>query len=282
MLLKSGLYIVSTPIGNLDDITIRALNVLKHSTIIFCEDTRVSKKLLLKHNITEPKLQVYNDYSDEKDRDLICSLIDRGEVISLVSDAGTPLISDPGYKLIKTLKSRGYFIEVIPGVSSPIAALTLSCLPSDRFLFLGFLPKTIIAQHKIFAELSNIKASLIFFDSAKRVLQSLKTAKDVLGNREACVARELTKLYQEARTDNLEELIKYYDTNPPKGEIILLISGRDVENSTHNIQENLEKLLKLYLSKGLTAKNATSLAYEQFKNSCSKQEIYSLANKIKK
>ncbi|WPY00404.1 Ribosomal RNA small subunit methyltransferase I [Candidatus Trichorickettsia mobilis] len=283
MLLKPGLYIVSTPIGNLDDITIRALDVLKRSTVILCEDTRVSQKLLLKHNITQARLQVYNDHSDAKQRALVCALIDNGEIVSLISDAGTPLISDPGYKLIRVLRDNGYHIDILPGVSAPIAALTISGLPSDRFLFIGFLPKTTIGQQKIFTELLEIKATIIFFESAKRIVQSLSAAKAVLGNREAAVARELTKSYQDLRYGSLTQLIEHYQQYPEqlKGEIVLLVSGHADEKESAATLENLERVLKLYLTKGVTPKNATELTHTQFKSFYSKREIYSLANKIK-
>ncbi len=206
MILKPGLYIVSTPIGNLDDITLRALTVLRSSTIILCEDTRISRKLLVKHNI-QAKLHMYNDLSSAVDRENIKAWIDNGEIISLISDAGTPLISDPGFKLVKDLKILNYHIDAIPGVSSLITAITISGLPSARFLFAGFLPKTTDSKKKIFTEFSNINATLIFFETAARLQHTLQTALTVLGNREICVARELTKLYQEVKTGYLEDLI---------------------------------------------------------------------------
>ena len=158
---KPGLYIVSTPIGNFEDITLRAISILKNSDIILCEDTRISQKLLAKHDI-HTKLQIYNDHSDEKHRENIISLIKSGNIISLISDAGTPLISDPGYKLVRDIRNLNCHIDVVPGVSAPVTALTLSALPTDRFLFHGFLPKTIESKKKIFSELVNLKATLIF------------------------------------------------------------------------------------------------------------------------
>lgn len=280
MIFKPGLYIVSTPIGNLDDITLRALQTLKNSTIILCENTRNSQKLLAKHNIRS-RLELYNDHSDERMRKNICSYIDEGQIISLISDAGTPLISDPGYKLIKELKSRNYYIEAIPGVSSPIMALTLSSLPSDRFLFAGFLPKTTEKKKKVFKELSTLKATLIFFETANRLSQSLEIASAIFGSREICVARELTKLYQEVKVGEIEEIKDYYSKNPPKGEIILLISGLKKEKDPDTLIINLEQLLKSYFNDGFTAKTATEKAYDNFKNQFTKKEIYSIANLLK-
>ncbi|MEY4463837.1 MAG: Ribosomal small subunit methyltransferase [Pseudomonadota bacterium] len=277
MILKPGLYIVSTPIGNFEDITLRAISTLKNSDIILCEDTRISQKLLAKHDI-RTKLQIYNDHSDEKDRENIISLIKAGNIVSLISDAGTPLISDPGYKLSRDLRMLNYHVDVVPGISAPITALTLSALPTDRFLFCGFLPKTTESKKKFFSELVNLKATLIFFETAPRLINTLSVAKEILGNREICVARELTKLYQETKTGNIDEIIKFYQNNILKGEIVLLISGNIQEQ---NQQTNLEKFIELCLSKNLSSKTTTELAYEKFKDVYSKKEIYKLVNESK-
>lgn len=279
MSLKAGLYIVATPIGNLDDITIRALNILKNSTIILCEDTRISTKLLAKHNISA-KLQIYNDHSDETKRQLICNLIDQGHVISLISDAGTPLISDPGYKLVRSLKQQGYFVDTAPGACSVIAGLTLSGLPTDQFLFCGFLPKTTEGKRKIFLELSKLKATLIFFESANRLNDSMSLALEVLGNRECCVARELTKLYQEAKLAPLSELINYYEIHNAKGEIILMISGYDPAADEQLTIPNLEQEIMFHLSQNISAKSAAALAHKKFSGKYSKTEIYKLTQKL--
>ena len=241
MIFKPGLYIVSTPIGNLDDITFRALETLKNSTIILCEDTRISRKLLAKHNI-KTKLQIYNDHSDSQEREVICTLIDNGAVVSLISDAGTPLISDPGYKLVRQLRKLNYHIDVIPGVSALTAAIAISGLPSDRFLFAGFLPKTIEGKKKIFTELVNTKATLIFFETASRIERSLHTALDILGNREVCVARELTKFHQEVKSGLIENVINFYKQNIIKGEIVLLVSGTSEEVNATALADDLKKI----------------------------------------
>ncbi|WP_342278379.1 16S rRNA (cytidine(1402)-2'-O)-methyltransferase [Candidatus Tisiphia endosymbiont of Myopa tessellatipennis] len=279
MIFKLGLYIVSTPIGNLDDITLRALETLKNSTIILCEDTRISRKLLAKHNI-KTKLQIYNDHSDDQEREFIRTLIDNGAIVSLISDAGTPLIADPGYKLVRYLRKLNYHIDVVPGVSALTTSITISGLPSDRFLFAGFLPKTIEGKKKIFTELSNIKATLIFFETASRIEQSLHTAFTVFGNREVCVARELTKFYQEVKFGLIEDVINFYNSNIIKGEIVLLISGTS-EPHKALLADDLKKFIDLYLSKGWSAKSVTDIANENFGRSYSKKEIYSIVNKIK-
>ncbi|MCC8398826.1 MAG: 16S rRNA (cytidine(1402)-2'-O)-methyltransferase [Rickettsia endosymbiont of Labidopullus appendiculatus] len=280
MIFKPGLYIVSTPIGNLDDITIRALETLKNSTIILCEDTRISRKLLAKHNI-KTKLQIYNDHSDHQEREVIRTLIDNGAIVSLISDAGTPLISDPGYKLVRQLRELNYHVDVIPGVSALTTAITISGLPSDRFLFAGFLPKTIEGKKKVFTELASIKATLIFFETASRIEQSLHTAFAVFGNREVCVARELTKFHQEVKSGLIENIINFYKQNIIKGEIVLLISGTSEEINAATLADDLKKFIHLYLSKGWSARSITDMANENFGRSYSKKEIYATVNRIK-
>ncbi len=242
MKLQPGLYIISTPIGNMLDITYRAIETMKNSDYIFSEDTRVTKKLLEKHQITA-KLSVYNDHSDEEVRNYIKNLINSGSVVSLVSDAGTPLISDPGYKLVRDLQNEGLFVDIAPGVSSPIAALTLSGLPSDRFMFLGFLPKTIESKRKIFTELENLKATLIFFESPNRLTSSLEVALEVLSDREAVVAREITKLYQTIKRGKISQLLDFFLNNQAKGEIVLLISGEKVEIKIDDLEEEIKDLI---------------------------------------
>ena len=274
---RPGLYIVSTPIGNLNDITIRAIETLKNSDIIFCEDTRISAKLLAKHNITG-SLSIYNDKSDETTRKYIIKNIEAGKVVSLISDAGTPLISDPGYKLVREVKEKGYFIDIAPGVSAPIAALTLSGLPSDRFIFAGFLPKTDIGKEKVFLEFAEVDATLIFFDRSTRIVDSLQAALKILGNREANVSRELTKLFQESRTSDIESLIKYYSHNLPKGEIVLLISGK---KSLESSEEKLITEIKNLLILDTHTKDITQQLFQKYHKHYKKSKIYKICNSLK-
>lgn len=274
---RPGLYIVSTPIGNLNDITIRALETLKNSDIILCEDTRISAKLLAKHNITG-SLSIYNDKSDQTTRKYIIKNIEAGKVVSLISDAGTPLISDPGYKLVREVKEKGYFIDIAPGVSAPIAALTLSGLPSDRFIFAGFLPKTDIGREKVFLEFAEVDATLIFFDRSTRIVDSLQAALKILGNREANVSRELTKLFQESRTVDIESLIKYYSQNLPKGEIVLLISGK---KSLESSEEKLITEIKNLLILDTHTKDITQQLFQKYHKHYKKSKIYKICNSLK-
>ena len=277
MNLRSGLYVISTPIGNLSDITLRALDVLKSSDIVLCEDTRVSGKLLAKHGI-KASLKVYSDRSDGSLRNLIKKFIIDGKIVSLISDAGTPLISDPGYKLVRKLKTEGFYIDVIPGPCAIITALTLSGLPTDKFLYSGFLPKTKEKKKKVFKELSLLDTTLIFYETANRLVQTLETALEVFGDREANVARELTKLHQESRLASLSELLEHYKSIPAKGEIVFSISGKVEKSVSDSV---IGKELSALLSKGKSAKTASDTVFGKYKGQFSRKNIYhGIVNKI--
>ena len=217
-----GLYIVATPIGNLGDLTLRAAAVLKSADVIAAEDTRVTAKLLRHLGVKVP-LVAYHDHSDERVRD---TLVERAasEVVALVSDAGTPLISDPGYKLVRDARAAGRHIVTLPGPCAAIAALTLAGLPTDRFLFAGFLPSKAKARGDAIAELAGVRATLVVYESGPRLGASLAALAAGLGNREAAVARELTKLYEECVTGTLTQLAARYADAPPKGEIVVVIA----------------------------------------------------------
>jgi 16S rRNA (cytidine1402-2'-O)-methyltransferase len=280
MYLKPGLYLVATPIGNLEDITLRALDILKNSDIVLCEDTRTSQKLLAKHNI-KAGLQIYNDHSNERARVSIINSINAGKIISLISDAGTPLISDPGYKLVKEVQNLGLFVDIAPGPCSVIAALSLSFLEPDKFFFGGFLPKTTQGKNKIFSSLLQLEATLIFFESPNRLLDTLKTAYSIFGNRKASVAREITKLYQEVKTCGLKELVDFYEHSAPRGEIVLLISKNAEIADQDTVDQGLQRELKLFFTHGISPKTASEIIAPRYKTLYSKAEIYRMANKIK-
>jgi 16S rRNA (cytidine1402-2'-O)-methyltransferase len=221
MALDPGLYIVATPIGNLGDITARAAGVLGGVTAVACEDTRVTGKLL-HHLGIKQKLIRYDDHASEATRDHILGLA-AAAPIALVSDAGTPLISDPGYQLVVAARELGIAVTSIPGPSAVIVALTLAGLPSDRFLFAGFLPAKDKARREMLDELANVRVTLVFYETAPRLAASLGAIEDVLPGRAVAVARELTKKFEECRTGTPAELIAHYAAHPPKGEIVLVI-----------------------------------------------------------
>ena len=219
--LPPGLYIVATPIGNLGDVTRRSADVLARCDAVACEDTRVTGKLLRHLGICRP-LWRYDDHSAAEDRTRLLESL-RDKAVALVSDAGTPLVSDPGYKLVREARAAGVPVTSVPGPSAPVVALTLSGLPSDRFLFAGFLPGKDKARAEMLAELAGVRATLLFFETAPRLGKSLEAIGEVLPGREVAVARELTKLYEECRTGSAAELAAHYEAHPPKGEIVLLV-----------------------------------------------------------
>ena len=219
--LEPGLYIVATPIGNLGDITFRAVGVLRSAAMVACEDTRVTGKLL-KHFGIKARLQRLDDHAPP---DVRARLIDlaRGEAVALVSDAGTPLISDPGYRLVREARAAGVTVTTVPGACAAISALAISGLPSDRFLFAGFLPVKDKARRETLEGLAGVAATLVFYETAPRIERTLRTIAELWPDREMAVARELTKLHEECRTGSASALAAHYAAHPPKGEIVLLI-----------------------------------------------------------
>ncbi|NNE50499.1 MAG: 16S rRNA (cytidine(1402)-2'-O)-methyltransferase [Altererythrobacter sp.] len=227
--LRPGLYIVATPIGNLGDVTLRAVDILSNCDAVACEDTRVTGKLL-KHLGAHKPLIRYDDHASEQAGLTIVERA-RTEAIALVSDAGTPLISDPGYRLVKAAREAGVAVTTLPGACAAIAGLTMSGLPNDRFLFAGFLPAKEKARADALAELASINATLIFYESGPRLVKTLNAMGELWPTREVAVARELTKLYEECRSGTAAELAEHYTANPPKGEIVLM-AGPPVESAS--------------------------------------------------
>ena len=219
--LQPGLYIVATPIGNLGDITMRSADVLSRCDLVACEDTRVTGKLL-KHLGLHKKMWRYDDHSDEAARERLIEAM-RVQAVVLVSDAGTPLISDPGYRLVRRAREEGLMVTSLPGACAAVMGLTLSGLPNDRFLFAGFLPVKEKARADMLAELAGIPATLIFYETPPRLLKALEAIGTALPGREVSVARELTKLHEECRTGSAIALADHYAAHPPKGEIVLLV-----------------------------------------------------------
>ena len=201
--------------------TRRAVETLAQCDAVACEDTRVTGKLLKYLGISTP-LWRYDDHSGEKDRARLIEAM-RGQAVALASDAGTPLVSDPGYRLVREARAAGIPVTSLPGPSAPIVALTLAGLPSDRFLFAGFLPPKDKARRETLEELAGVRATLVFFETAPRLTKSLEAIGEVLPGRELAVVRELTKLHEECRTGSAEDLIAHYEAHPPRGEIVLLV-----------------------------------------------------------
>jgi 16S rRNA (cytidine1402-2'-O)-methyltransferase len=219
--LPAGLYIVATPIGNLGDLSPRAAETLRRSDLVLAEDKRVTAKLLAHAGAKAPMVN-YNDHTREADRDRIVARL-AAEAVALVSDAGTPLISDPGYKLVRGARAAGHAVFTIPGPSAVIAALTLAGLPTDRFLFAGFLPSKAKARADAITELAGVRATLVFYESGTRLGESLASLADILDVREAAVVREISKLHEESVTGSLDELAERYASAQPKGEIVIVV-----------------------------------------------------------
>jgi 16S rRNA (cytidine1402-2'-O)-methyltransferase len=218
-----GLAIVATPIGHSRDITLRALDILEQADTIACEDTRVTAKLLSIYGISRP-LMAYHEHNAEKVRPKLIKRLKQGETVALVSDAGTPMVSDPGYKLVRDCTEEGIPVIPIPGASSVLAALTASGLPTDRFFFAGFLAPKTAARKKALGGLAQIPGTLVVLESARRLAGSLADMAETLGPRPAMVARELTKLFEEIRRGSLPDLADHYRREgPPKGEITIVI-----------------------------------------------------------
>lgn len=220
--LPPGLHIVATPIGNLGDLSRRAADTLSRADRILAEDTRVSAKLLQHIGIKVP-MSRYDDHSSDEDRaHIVAQLGD--QAIALVSDAGTPLISDPGYKLVRAARAAGRTVHTVPGPSAVTAALTLAGLPTDRFLFVGFLPAKSKARGDAIAEVAGVRATLVLYESGSRLGDTLTTLVEQLGEREAAVVREISKLHEECVTGTLRELAERYANSAPKGEIVLVVA----------------------------------------------------------
>ena len=275
-IIVSGLHIVSTPIGNLADISLRALATLRTSDLIVCEDTRVTAKIKSAFAITTPLL-CYNDHNASKTLPKIMELLQKGKIISLVSDAGTPTISDPGYKLVNSAIQERILVTSVPGASAMLAALTTSGLPTDRFLFLGFLPAREAAKQKTLKVLNEFKATLIFYESAKRLSATVKTMADVMDPRAAVIARELTKKYEEFLRGDLTALaLKTSREREKKGEFVILLGPPQAAEPPSN--ETVNQMLLEALGNKTLRDAATLVARE---TGLKRSDLYRQALKLK-
>jgi 16S rRNA (cytidine1402-2'-O)-methyltransferase len=271
--ISAGLYVVATPIGNLEDLSNRAKRILESVDFIACEDTRISSKLLNAFLIKKPLIS-YHEHSSDKDRNTIIVKLQAGASIALISDAGTPLISDPGYKLVMEVQNLGINVVAIPGPSAVATALSIAGMPTDRFMFMGFPPNKHQARLSWFEEAAKIKATLVFYESTRRLPDCIKDAFSVFGDREVAVCRELTKKFEEVRRDTLLNISNYYQVNgAPKGEAVVIIGPpkkeRDPEHSID--KENTLKLALQYMS----VKSASQFVAEL--TGSRKKELYARA-----
>lgn len=253
----AGLYIVATPIGNAGDITLRALELLRGVDAIACEDTRVTGKLMRRYGIAT-RLVPYHDHNAAKMRPQLLGRVADGASIALVSDAGTPLVSDPGFKLVRDAREQGLPVTHLPGANAALTALVLSGLPSDRFLFGGFLPPKSAARRTALEEFRTLQATLIFYESAQRLEEMLGDIAATLGAREVAVARELTKLFEEVRRGPAAELSSFYAENgPPKGEVVVVV-GPPAADAAASDAADLDSLLGQALAGGMSVRDAAA------------------------
>lgn len=275
--MKKGLYIVATPIGNISDISERGKMLLTEADVIACEDTRVTKKLLglLNISLSGKKLVMLHDHNEQDKAQEIIDYVNSGLMVVQVSDAGSPLISDPGYKLVRRCREQNVPFTVVPGCCAIICALQLSGLPTNRFMFAGFIPNKDKAREDLFRELAPVDTTLVFYETAPRLLKTLTAAAPFFAGREFAVAREITKLYEECRSGSAEELIAHFEQNPPKGEIVLMVAP-PAENSYPKV--DIEKVLVEKMSV-MPLKSAVAECVKEY--GLNKNEVYRLAVKLK-
>lgn len=275
--IEAGLYLVATPIGNASDITLRALSTLKVANIIACEDTRVTKKLLQIHSIKPEKLISYHEHNAEQITPRIIEHLKSGEIVALVSDAGTPMINDPGYRIAEACRVEGIDVHALPGPSAVTNALVLAGLPTDRFMYCGFPPAKQGKRRAWLGSILAVDATLVFLESAQRLASSLADMTVVLGPRPACVLREMTKKFEEVRHGTLDELATHYqEAGPPKGEVTLVIGAP--EETQEFDADDIDARLRSALAKESVREAASRLAVE---TGLPRRDIYNRALALK-
>ncbi len=274
--MKNGIYLVATPIGNIQDITLRAIEVLQAADIIACEDTRMGKKLfnLLNLSMTDKKFIPLHDHNESTDSVKIIQAAQNGHIVAYISDAGSPLISDPGYKLGHLARAQNVYLTAIPGACAAICALQISGLPSNNFTFCGFIPNKDKARRDFLAKYHSYDSTLIFYERADRLLKTLEALKDCYSSREIAIARELTKLYEECFSGNLAEVISHFTDNPPKGEIVLLVAPPQEDETNCDYTAELKQEIAHHNLK-TAVKNITE------KYHLSRNEVYQKALELK-
>ena len=271
------LFLVATPIGNLEDMSPRAVRVLREATLIAAEDTRHSGILLKRFEIKTP-LTSYFEHNKLTKLDSILAALADGDV-ALVSDAGTPALNDPGYELIRAALASGFDVRPVPGPSSPIAALSVSGLPTDAFLYLGYLPHNKSERKKFVGQIADLSYTLIFLEAPHRVVDSLEDLLTLLGDRPICVAREMTKLYEEFWRGPISGALEYFKSREPRGEFTLVVGGQSSAASRQWSEEELLAAIKRELKSGKSAKEISSELAEQ--SGWSKKEVYARVNQAK-
>ena len=271
------LYLVATPIGNLEDMSPRAIRVLREASLIAAEDTRHTGKLL-KHFEIETPITSYFEHNKLDKLDFILEKLSTGDV-ALVSDAGTPAVNDPGYELVKAALGAHHDVKPIPGPSAPITALTVSGLPTDSFLYLGYLPHRTSERHRRLEEVESQPYTLVFLESPYRIVESLEDIFSILGDRKICVAREMTKMFEEYWRGNVSQAVAYFTAQPARGEFTLVVEGKTQNGNARWTEEELLRDIERELKAEKSAKEiSTELAKQSGWN---KKEIYTMINQTK-
>jgi len=271
------LYLVATPIGNLEDMSPRAIRILREASLIAAEDTRHTGKLL-KHFGIETPITSYFEHNKLDKLDIILEKLSQGDV-ALVSDAGTPAINDPGYELVRAALASNYDVRPVPGPSAPIAALAVSGLPTDSFLYLGYLPHKTSERHKKLEEVESQPYTLIFLESPYRIVETLEDILSILGKRKICVAREMTKMFEEYWRGDVRGAMEYFQSQPARGEFTLVIEGKLTDDDEKWTVERLQNAIELELRNEKSAKDISADLAKQ--SGWKKKEIYALINQNK-
>lgn len=275
--MSGGLYLVATPIGNARDITLRALDILTAADVIACEDTRVTAKLLSIHGVAAQKTISYHEHNAEKVRPHLMERLKSGEIVAVVSDAGTPLINDPGFRLVGACRENHIPVHAAPGASAVTTALVLAGLPTDRFMYCGFPPPKSGKRRTWFGGVSTIPSTLVFLESPKRLAASLADMSEIFGDRPAAVCREMTKKFEETRTGSLAELAAHYaDVDAPRGEITVVVgpSSEETTLDASEVEDRLREALQIESVREASSRIAAETGLPR-------RDIYSLALKLK-
>ena len=271
------LYLVATPIGNLEDMSPRAIRILKEASLIAAEDTRHTGKLL-KHFEIETPITSYFEHNKLNKLDFILDKLSTGDV-AVVSDAGTPAINDPGYELVKAALASNFDVIPVPGPSAPVTALTVSGLPTDSFLYLGYLPHKTSDRHHFISNVANVTYTLIFLESPYRIVESLEDLLSILGDRRICVAREMTKMFEEYWRGSISGAVAYFKSQPARGEFTLVVGGKPKDAIEKWTEEQLLETIKVELRSGRSAKDISLELARQ--SGWNKRDIYARISTIK-